>query len=115
MQDYYLTTKPHDEHHLWRNLVISEKVQQERQRENVDCSAKKNQDLHREAQKSNTLNPTQLTPTFCAGLCIKTTYNAPNDKGYFKVMWEAEDGEAKKSKHTSLCGQKLKIVTENVK
>lgn len=30
-------------------------------------------------------------------------------------MWEAEDGEAEKSKHTRLCGEKLKIVTVNVR
>lgn len=31
--------------------------------------------------------------------CI-STYYAPDDKGYFKIMREAEDGKAKEGKHT---------------
>lgn len=53
-----LTTKPHDEHHLRGDFVISEKVQQERQREDVHRSAKKNQDLQtewRQRQQAETL------------------------------------------------------------
>lgn len=46
-----LTTEPHYEHHLRGDLVVSEKVQQERQREDVHCSAKKNQDLQVEQQQ----------------------------------------------------------------
>lgn len=42
---WYLTAKPHDEHHFRGDFVISEKVQQEWQREDVHRSAKKNQDL----------------------------------------------------------------------
>ena len=40
------------------------------------------------------------------------TYNAPDDKGYFKVMRKAEDGEAEEGEYTRLCWDKLKIVLE---
>lgn len=32
----------------------------------------------------------------------KSTYYAPDDKGHFKFMRKAEDGEAKEGKHTCL-------------
>lgn len=36
----------------------------------------------------------------------KATHDAPNNKGYFKVVGEAEDGETQEGKHTCLCGGK---------
>lgn len=45
-----LTTKPHDEHHFRCDLVISEEIQQEGQREDVHRSSQKNQNLRTETR-----------------------------------------------------------------
>lgn len=48
---YPLTAKPHDEHHFGGDLVISEEVQQEGQREDVHRSSQENQNLRTERQR----------------------------------------------------------------
>lgn len=40
----------------------------------------------------------------------ESTYYAPDDKGYFKVMREAEDGETEEGKHTCFWREKKKLL-----
>lgn len=42
-----------------------------------------------------------------------STYYAPDDKGYFKFVREAEDGETKEGKHTCLWTGKVKLVLKS--
>lgn len=47
----------------------------------------------------------------------KSTYYTPDDKGYFKLMREAEDGKTKKGKHTRFWREKkniLKVVLKKI-
>lgn len=103
---YLLTTKPHDEHHFGCDLVVSKKVQQEWQREDVDRSAQENQDLPRQQRLKHGNNLRHINQMHF--FQCKSTYYAPDDKGYFKFMREAEDGETKEGKHTCLCRERLK-------
>lgn len=65
-----LTTKPHDEHHLRCDFMITEEIQEVGKRENVHRSGK------------------------------QYKYYAPDDKGNFKLVRETKNGQAKKCKHT---------------